>query len=169
MNTAGSLLLANALDAILEDARQRLAAAGRPPGRVLVAPGGAPAWDDCCDGQLYVRVVRAFPTGQPFPADYTGKCPPMMGYALALGLLRCTPVQDDLGNAPAPKDLTDNAHDLIDDMHLLMQTIRCMENPRGVQAMRLGAWTPQGPMGGCAGGEWDFTLGMSDCGCEDAP
>ena len=41
-----------------------------------------------------------------------------------------------------------------------MGTVRTLS---GVQTVKLGRWLPQGPEGGCAGGEWTAYLGVWPC------
>ena len=82
------------------------------PGRVLVAPGGEVAWDACCDGQLWVRVVEVTDAtdllGIRVGAD--GSCQTAAWRVdIGVGVLRCTPTVDDRGRAPSADDLTGRA------------------------------------------------------------
>jgi hypothetical protein len=162
--------------AVLACAEQALTAADRPAGRVLIAPGGPPAWDECCDGFLYVRLVTMFPTagGAPFPQQDTrpGNCKPaLIASTLALGVLRCASVVSDEGKAPTPEVLTAEALGVTADASILLQAIKCcvaemaQDQDSLVEQSLLGAWSPAGPDGGCVGGEWQLTVGHGTCGC----
>lgn len=123
------------------------------PGRTIVAPGGEVAWDDCCAGQLAVRIVRTEAIYQ----SEQGGCP--VGYRLVLGvsLVRCVATIDDNGRAPRAEQITLDGHNVTRDMG---EVARAIQNYRPADAMRvyLGEWIPSGPQGGCAGGEWTLTI-----------
>lgn len=137
------------------------------PGRVLLAPGAEVAWDSCCDGQLWVRVVSVQDaselTGVVRRAD--GSCPTSVWeVGLGVGVLRCSPSVDDRGRAPSASALSENAAQIAQDMLALSRALLCcaeLPRPRGL------SWTPLGPEGGCAGGEWTFSVRLPACACEE--
>ena len=145
-----------------------------PPGRIELTPGGLPAWDDCCAGQLYLRVREVFPTG-PFPSfdavqkGVNPKCSiHMVAVSLAMGMIRCAATVDENGNSPSPAEVTADADEMLDDMATLLDVIVCeVKGVRGVMAMKLDRWVPQGPNGGCHGGEWGFMIAVDPCLCGD--
>jgi hypothetical protein len=164
---------------ILECARDKLEHYDRPADRVLLAPGDQPAWDECCDGFLYVRLITMYPTmGQssPFPGQDTrpGNCKPsMIGSTIGVGVLRCAATQEDGGEAPTADVLTAEALGMTADASILLEAIKCCVAPltddetSNALVMVLGTWTPRGPDGGCVGGEWTLTIGHGTCPCPE--
>lgn len=162
---------------ILSAAASTLNDENRSPGRVELTPGAVPAWDDCCAGQLYARVIEVFPTAgkeSPFPqidsrqrgtADAVCK---IHAYALhfGLGVLRCAATVNDQGVAPSSAQVTNDAVLMYADSRSLLAVLMCdVASVRGVHQIKLGRWTPLGVEGGCMGGEWDAFVMISACGC----
>lgn len=153
-------------------AAARLKTYDRQCERTLVAPGAEVAWDECCDGFLYVRLVQLFPTGNPFPQldVRPGNCKPILqGAALAVGVLRCA--SGGPGQTPEAETLTAEALGITADASILLETIQCdlaplaTDSTSQVEAIMLGVWTPLGPDGQCSGGEWTVTIATGTCGC----
>jgi hypothetical protein len=134
------------------------------PGRALVVPGLLPAWDSCCDGQVWVRLMS-------LTADLAGgqpsQRPPLMWRAtIGCGVLRCAAVVDDQGHAPPAEVLTAEALALSADRAALEAAIQCeMPGVSNVMRIELIRWDPVGPEGGCAGGEWQFQTLVDNCRC----
>lgn len=120
------------------------------PGRSILQPGMSVAWDDCCDGQLWVRINSASPVYQ----NGSG-CSVAMDVTYSVGLVRCVAVLDDRGRAPRPERITEDGLAAIDDMCTLYSTL---DNLKLGHRLNIGNWTPLGPNGGCAGGEWAVTI-----------
>lgn len=161
-------LISPTMQALLDCAEDALDDCGRPVGRAFFAPGANVAYDDCCDGQLWVRLVNVFPSGRPFPAaDSTQPCGILVLAAqLAVGVVRCAHTIDDNGNPPTPDELTGDALGMTLDASILLSAIQCCKLPTPAdQLIRVGTWTPLGVEGGCAGGEWSLTAGLKTCGC----
>ena len=77
-------------------------AVDRPvPDRRFVAPGSEVAWDDCCDGQLWVRILRVFPSTS-FPSKTTAfdPCGSALAAQIGVGILRCQTGLDSEGRHP---------------------------------------------------------------------
>lgn len=159
---------------ILTAANAALTDSGAPPGRVELVPGQRPAWDDCCEGQLYLRVVEIYPsvgTGQtaPFPAIDTqqrgaGCGIRLLAFHLALGVIRCAAVVNDDGTPPTPGEVTADGLEAMADMSVLLDVLTCdVPGMTGVMKMKLDKWTPQGVNGGCHGGEWSFYIAVDPC------
>lgn len=133
------------------------------PGRVVkVAPGEIVAWDDCCDGQLWVRLVNLTPSDGATPARRPGMdvcATPWFIGTFELGLVRCAAVVDDRGIAPSALQVTTDGVQSVNDMAQLMAALKCSD----IDVRSLTGWTPQGPEGGCHGGFWTFTLRLSNC------
>lgn len=166
------------MSAILDCADTQLTANGRECDRVLLAPGVEPAYDECCDGFLYVRLTSMFPSGNPFPQQDTrpGNCKPtLIASTLAIGVLRCAAVVQDGGAVPTAEELTAETLGMTADASILLEAIKCCIVPltddttSDAVVATIGTWNPLGPDGGCVGGEWTITIGHGSCGCpEDA-
>lgn len=133
-------------------------------GRAALYPGAEVAWDDCCDGQLWLRVVDVVPSGLDQRPSANPCPPPMWRVTFGLGVLRCVGVVDDNGDAPSPARLTADTLQSTADRAALARAIQCGfgEILGRVTFVR---WLPLGPMGACAGGEWLFTGLVGNCPC----
>lgn len=125
------------------------------PGRTIVAPGASVAWDDCCAGQLWARVITAVP-------GYSGRanavaCPTHFDLTLGVGIVRCVAVVDDRGRAPSAAQITADGNAGLRDMREIADVLQDYRH-RDALTARLGTWTPAGPDGGCAGGEWTYQM-----------
>lgn len=142
------------------------AALSPAPGRALVAPGLDVAWDDCCEGQVWVRLITVQPSGRPFPQfDAAQQCGATLWAAtIGIGVVRCVSVVDDQGRAPTPAQLNADSVQMTADMDALREAIQCCMavNDRLVKFSR---WDALGPQGGCAGGEWQVVAALDNCAC----
>jgi hypothetical protein len=138
------------------------ALAANPPGRAFVAPGQEVAWDDCCDGQLHVRLISLGPDNALQTRKASGQpCGPEFWIAtIGLGIVRCAHTVDDEGNAPTPGQISSDANDMTGDLTALLDAITCCIRPTSITG-----WTPVGPLGGCHGGEWVYTVRIPACDC----
>lgn len=134
-----------------------------PVGRVVVAPGTAEAWDDCCDGQVHVRLSSITPRYSGRPG--VDKACTFLDWELtiALGVTRCAHTVDDNGVAPSPDLISQDAFDASQDMFELSKFIACFQLPYA-HFVAFGNWQPLGVLGGCHGGQWTFTLRLSGLG-----
>mgnify|MGYP000901333097 CR=1 FL=1 len=151
-------LIGPAMQALLANVQLELSPS---VGRAALYPGGEVAWDDCCDGQLWVRLAAILPNpgaGQP--------CGVMTWTAtFGIGVVRCISVLDDEGRAPAPAALTTDTLRMTGDTAALIKAIQCQAIPRA-ESLTVVRWEPLGPEGGCAGGEWLVSVKFMNCGCE---
>lgn len=132
-----------------------------PFGRVHLSPGALPAWDDCCDGQLWVRLVRIDPVNGRAPT--AGPCGIIHWRAtVAIGTLRCAATQNSRGRPPTAQAITGDAVAQLRDANRLAQFLTCSGLVDGVTG-----YTPAGPDGGCVGGEWTATFRAPVCRCEE--
>lgn len=138
---AAKALLLAAWDALPDD---------RKPGRSVIAPGGEVAWDNCCDGQLSVRIISAVTA-----YDRGQKCVTGIKVTYGVAIVRCVQSLDDRGRPPTEEQITDDGFTMIDDMCALHAGIETTD--LGHRTV-IGSWTPSGPMGGCAGGEWTVEM-----------
>lgn len=150
---------------VLRAAREHVSPA---PGRVLLAAGAEVAWDDCCRGQLWVRVVNLAPLvanrqGSPGLVAGSPGCGVLRWHAtLGVGIVRCAAVVDDRGNAPSALTLTREAEQMTADASALSHGLLCS----GL-ITRVVGWSPLGPLGGCVGGEWQIVTSVDLCPCPD--
>ena len=156
------------MQAILDCADAALTTDGRGAGRSLLVPGDNVPDDWCdCDGQLYVRVVNILPQGQ------QPHCAPIsLNAILAVGVIRCAAVLDSNGNPPEASVLTAEALAMTQDAATIYGALVCcgpllVASKKVNKAPTIGPWGSQGPLGGCARGEWQVTLNLDVCGCSD--
>lgn len=177
---------------LLDCSQNAMNDAGTPVGRAYVVAGREPVWDNCCPsepglpgGTLWVRVIDTYPTagrGTPFPQRDTSpsSCHPnAWTVQLAVGVVRCTPTQDEFGNPPDSLDVTMSALEMTRDRATLETAVRCcFTSPEGAPdglvegKVILYGWEPRGgdaQGGGCAGGEWTLYVGLGSCGCPVDP
>lgn len=129
------------------------------PGRSLVASGSMVAWDDCCEGQVWTRLVSLMPG----VSDSAQSCGPLTWTAtIGIGVLRCAAVVDDRGNPPAAEVLTDEALRGTADAFALSEAIQCCMTATRLKMLN---WAPLGPEGGCVGGEWQVSVMVDNPSC----
>jgi hypothetical protein len=167
------------LNGILSAAASALEEQGRPTGRVERTPGQLPAWDDCCEGQLYLRVIEIYPTAgtnSPFPQfDVAQRSAAgshcgfhLVAVKIGLGVMRCAATVTDDGKAPTTEQVSANADDMMLDMATMLDVLLCtVSKMNGIMAMKMDRWTPQGVNGGCHGGEWGAVLAVDPCVCKE--
>jgi hypothetical protein len=131
-------------------------------GRAVLAPGIEAAFDDCCEGQVWVRLVQLAPvtTLQTRKASGHHCAVDTWNVTVEIGVVRCAAVVDDEGNAPTPPEITADADQVIADMESLMAAIQCCMEPTDFVR-----WEPQGVLGGCAGGKWTVVTRVAGCRC----
>ena len=149
------------LQTLLTCAATELTAAAVPvPANVAVVHGQV-AWDDCCEGQLWVRVVRSWPSSTfPLKDSTLRPCGTRTATQIGLGILRCATDLDTLGWAsnPSMAALTADARLGICDIGALYRALACCDD---LDTRVVDQWTPLGPQGGCFGGEWTAWLAGS--------
>lgn len=129
------------------------------PTRILLQPGAEVAWDECCGGQLWGRVVRV--SGRTKPGSGFNACAILFWeVVLAVGVIRCVAVSAEDGTAPSDEAITADAWQFLSDLAAIQEALACRVDLAGV-----GDFTPLGPQGGCAGGEWQFTVRVPVCAC----
>jgi hypothetical protein len=152
---------------VMEQVLECAAAVLEPPvARSSLYSGATVAFDDCCDGQVWVRLVSLTPvlvqdraqTGRTTTAPGCG----VIGWValLAVGALRCAAVVDDAGHAPAPAVLTAETQQMTADAFALAEALTCCAVDVTPQR-----WDPIGPEGGCVGGEWTVAVRLDACPC----
>lgn len=156
---------------LLDCAEAALVRYGVPTSLVHLAPGAEVAWDNCCEGggQLYVRAIQMFPSGNPFPQiDGSARnCDPyMLAARVAVGVIRCAHTVTDEGLAPTAAQMTGDTLAMTRDAAILHEAVRCcFKDTPGLLKVLMESWQPLGPLGGCAGGEWPLIIGLPVCPC----
>lgn len=149
------------------------ATVGGSPARCCVVAGNAVALDDCCDGTAWVRFEQiegsdldAFPG--PSNLQSTGSCgQTIAAITVGIGVMRCASTMDEDGNAPDCAALEHEALIMASDIDALFKTAHCCaDEAQGVILSSIGQYSPQGPQGGCVGGELQIVFGIELCPCE---
>jgi hypothetical protein len=136
-----------------------------PVGRAAIYPGLEVAWDDCCSGQLWVRLINVVPSGVGQQPGAVVGCKPLQWTALiGLGALRCAASVDDSGRAPSPATLTAEALQMSADRTALAEALQCAI-AQYVSQLSFVRWDSLGPQGGCVGGEWLVQVNFDNCSC----
>lgn len=134
------------------------------PGRVVeMYPGERVAWDDCCPGQLSVRLIDMSPHFDP-RAQSIKKGPCSVVYwavQLEVKVLRCAAVPGNNMTAPSPEQIDADGWQGLNDMQNLLNTIQGFDWVKSI-----GSWQPQGPEGGCHGGFWTLTTWVDAVPCD---
>lgn len=163
------MTLAATAVALRDCAVDALADNGRPPaGRVFVAEGSV-AWDECCDGQLSVRLVTVQPTVTPpavsnGPTNCDGSVSMMATWEVTL--LRCAaPLPDSAGAGPlgpSPAEIDASGLDVLADLQALVNGLACCLAGMAAAPPYHDGWIRQGvlvgPEGGCHGAQVLLTL-----------
>lgn len=147
--------LSKVLDDVLAGVREDLT---DPVARATVSPGGQVAWDDCCSGQLWVRLIGVEPKSSApgCGVDYAR-------VSLGVGTVRCAHTVDDLGRPPTQRQITSDGHEMVQDVNDIMSSLMQMTSPFDERPFTLNQWIPLGPNGGCHGGEWRVTVDLGVC------
>lgn len=124
-------------------------------------PGSEVSWDYCgsCSGDTcgmgYVRIVDSYQSSN-FPNQETDpvRCQSPLAVQLAVGALRCMPMNED-GSLPTEAVMWEVGLAVMADMTAMLQAIDCC-----VDDYALGAYEPQGPQGGCVGGQWTMWISL---------
>lgn len=159
-------VLGPAMQGFLDCVTAALDADGRGVGHSHLVPGDNVPDDWCdCEGLAYVRVITQVPNGQ------QPNCPPISITAtLGVGIIRCAAVLDEQGNPPPDSVLNDEALAMSQDAATIYGALVCC-SPSLVEAKlinrapTIGPWVPQGPLGGCARGEWSIGVNLDVCAC----
>lgn len=133
----------------------------RPSRKILYAPGTLVAWDDCCDGQVWGRLVSITPLPTANPARIPGLSgcgAPSFIATIEVGVIRCAQTVDDQGRAPSAMEISNDGKQGISDMATILSVLASFADTRSIVG-----WTPQGPEGGCHGGYWTFTVAIPNC------
>lgn len=111
---------------------------------ILTSPQSA--WD--CS-MLYVSMVSVTPG-----RDATG-CVDTLTAIYHLGFVECYPTLDDNGVAPSSDQVTEANLRILGKVSPLYNAIHRMDAAEvGLDFVEMRPYSPQGPMGGYAGGEW---------------
>jgi hypothetical protein len=115
-------------------------------------------WGGC--GSAYVRLDSAYRSTR-FPAPDSGAVtgPAPLAARFHVGIHRCVAGVTEGGEPPSTLAQTEDALALLDDLCRLDAAIsRWAKVNGGRNGWVLGAWSPVGPLGDCAGGFWPVTI-----------
>lgn len=152
------------MQGVLDCARDSLTDCGRPVGSAFLAPGEEVAHDDCCEdsGQLAARLVEIVPVPPPGPNCGQG----MARAVLGVSVIRCAHTLDGRGEPPTPSQMTGDALSMTGDAQAVLDAMACCARlVSGVQRLEVIRFDPIGPLGGCAGGEWQVRVLYDPCLC----
>lgn len=154
------------METLLGEAVEALEDACIPVGSWGVEPG-EPDWAYCCDGgHAYIRLVEVFPSDD-FPNQLLTPRACQGTVALVeLGVLRCHPVAGMDGSPPSVEEVTESAHQAVNDMSVIHSVLVGHKPVWSNYPVVLQRWVPLGPDGGCSGGAWRFWLDVSVCAPE---
>lgn len=124
------------------------------PGQVMVDDW---CWGGC--GTAYVRLNTSHHSASfPTPVAAPSSQPAPLVAQFHVGVNRCVHGMADDGTPPTPKQLTEDALVLLEDLCTLHTALTAWIQAKRRGNVLLGAWTPVGPLGDCAGGFWTVTL-----------
>jgi hypothetical protein len=136
-------------------------------GRAYLAPGNAIAWDDCCNGQLWVRLVSLDSlTFAKMGATAVDPCGLTWTATIGLGILRCSSTISDRGEIASAEVVSMETLQMLADEAALCEAIYCCD-ALPLNKFVVTRWDPLGPEGGCVGGEWTMTMQVNNYGCSD--
>lgn len=146
-----------------------------PPMHFVLRSGSDPVAADfdqyndyCCQGMMYVRLLRRFPAGQNWPdADELAYdcAPAAWGANIEMGAFRCVPDKFD------PAGWEASVQNIQNDQEAMVQAICCWvaqqeaENPC-YSNFFIRDWLPFANLGGCTGGAMNvFAQYVAKSGC----
>lgn len=163
---------------LLGAAEAGLEAAGETaPARSIVVAGTNPAWDECCPGQLTVRLARVFITGD-FPNEQPPRAQPGCGVGSLAGeylveVALCSPAADGEGNAPPAQAVDDHARRTLTHALAVLRGLMCWAASRRESDPFAGSalarsLEPIGEQGACVGYFVRVLVELADpCPCAD--
>jgi len=119
--------------------------------------------DESCESCAvgYVRLDSAFPSTVRFPEpDQDATCRAVMAFAVTVGVQRCVPMGDDMGNPPTSEELAEYARQIFADMAVIRRAIRCCLVDSKFEDIEyvLGSYSQLSADSGAGGGEWTLTI-----------
>lgn len=134
----------------------------------VAADFGTDGRDYCCEGLVYVRVIRRFPSGNNWPVrdEVSINCSPAAWAAeLEIGSFRCVPAGDNHMDANAWEAAFENVQN---DQEAMVEAICCWVDDQKVNNRYwmnyiIRDWFPFSNQGGCAGGAISVTAQFESC------
>ena len=156
MDTVGPVL-----QAVLTAADLALQECSRPVSLVTLSPGSSVVWDDCCNGEVWVRLISMTPNtpspGTPL-SDVT--------VTAAVGVVRCLHGMEDDGSPPTASEMTEDTLGQLADADALLAALVDLVPGPNTRNLTVTSGLPLGPQGYCGGFEWTFTFRQLLClGC----
>lgn len=135
-----------------------IASEGLPPVCFCgIVPGEVPSLDyvNSCDeacGMAWVRMAGAgMVSSINNESVQKNNCDGTLGWDMEVGMIRCSPVGDEQGNAPEQDEWLASADLQLADMVAMKKAIMCCPS---FKYFVLTTYTPIGPQGGAVGGFW---------------
>lgn len=137
------------------------------PSRSCVVPGMV-AWDECCEGQLSVTVIRTY-LSDTFPdtmlTEASMDCGPAWEVAeISILILRCAPQPQGQDTAPSCAVLDASSKEVYRDMSEVMtataQKLCQMEHDFDIENQLIVSQMLAGPEGGCVGSDLHALVGL---------
>ena len=148
------------LQDILTAAEAALIACSRPVKLVTLSPGSSVAWDDCCDGELWVRLITMTPNIANV-SDITD-----VTVTAGVGVVRCFNGMDNDARPPTAAEMTADTLGSLTDADALLGALYNFTPKAETRNLTVTTGTPLGPQGYCGGFEWTFTFRQLICpGC----
>lgn len=165
-------IIAPSAIALLECLEEKMLLNPKPPAHFVVRVGSDPVAADfdefndyCCQGLVYVRIVRRFPSGDQFPIadELASDCAPAAwGVDIAIGSFRCAP------NEFNPTGWLETFQNVQNDQQAMADAFCCwVERQKATNPFMINHfvqdWLPFALQGGCTGGEFRFTGQFQNC------
>lgn len=151
---------------------------GGCPDRACVYNGDtAVAYDNCCDGQLWVSWDRTIPSDwktQSFgnfptrsPRATKANCFQLIAIEFEIGIIRCAPTVHDDGTPPTCEEIEESALQMHEDAWAILKGVLCCLNEFSAAGFYT-SWEqqePTGDVGGCTGSVLRVAVGHELCPC----
>ena len=139
------------------------------PCMIALLPGAEVPFDYCeaemgCGegGMIWVRLVTVNPLLNP-DGTSSGTCTTGMDIAFEMGMLKAAPPVKQVGDEiilPTSDDNINASLDQYEQMAVMYAALTCTELSGGFTPQIVN-YTPVGPQGGCVGGIWTATIGVT--------
>ena len=176
LSSPGFATIVTGIGACIVDALEQTPA-GAPTRQCLLLPTQQIPWDNCdCDGQVALA-IRSVYNSDIFPQPFTGKtwarCGPHFWVArVVVSVTRCVPTMDENGVPPSCAAELAAAITLENDRTAVRQALACClqalydQRPPRIASWLVDASVTVGELGGCAGVETEFLIGVNTCTCQ---
>jgi hypothetical protein len=123
--------------------------------------------DECCEGLMWVRWVRAYPSSQAFPApdSLPSRCGiTRWAVVFELGAVRCAPTSD-MDTIPTCAEWDEATLNVYDDGAAIRRAMCCFTDSHPYELVVQSEGQPLTTEGGCVGVAYLMTTSVSACDC----